>query len=120
MQSGHHDFNELIKNFTPERRARVNKKKVELLAAVPLYELRKALSLTQEELAKVLKVNQPAVSKLESRQDVHISILRNYIEASLGGRLTIIAKFPQGDIPIDLLFQQQKIINPGDKTTSKQ
>ena len=25
--SGHHDFNELIKVFTPERRARVNKKK---------------------------------------------------------------------------------------------
>ena len=33
--SGHHDFNELIKNFTPERRVRVNKKKAELLAAVP-------------------------------------------------------------------------------------
>ena len=82
--SGHHDFNELIKDFTSERRVRVNTKKAELLAAVPLYALRKALSLTQEELAKVLKVNQPAVSKLESRQDVHISILRNYIEA-LGG-----------------------------------
>ena len=25
--SGHHDFNELIKDFTPERRARVNKKR---------------------------------------------------------------------------------------------
>ena len=117
--SGHHDFNELIKVFTPERRARVNKKKEELLTAVPLYELRKALSLTQEELAKVLKVNQPAVSKLESRQNVHISILRNYVEA-LGGRLTIIAKFPQGDIPIDLSSQQQKFIHPVGKTTSKQ
>ena len=117
--SGHHDFNELIKHFTPERRARVNKKKAELLTAVPLYELRKALSLTQEELAKVLKVNQPAVSKLESRQDVHISMLRNYVEA-LGGRLAIIAKFPQGDIPIDLSCQQQKFIHPVGKTTSKQ
>ena len=27
--SGHHDFNELIKDFTPERRARVNKEKEE-------------------------------------------------------------------------------------------
>ena len=117
--SGHHDFNELIKIFTPERRVRVNKKKAELLAAVPLYELRKALSLTQEELAKVLKVNQPAVSKLESRKVIHISILRNYIEA-LGGCLTIIAQFPQGDIPIDLLSQQQKFINPSGKTTSEQ
>ena len=67
----------------------------------------------------MLKVNQPAVSKLESRKDIHISILRNYIEA-LGGRLTIIAQFPQGDIPIDLLSQQQKFINPGGKTTSEQ
>ena len=58
--SGHHDFNELIKDFTPERRARVNKEEEELLAAIPLCELRKTLSLTQEDLAKVLKVNQPS------------------------------------------------------------
>ena len=40
--SGHHPFSELTKNFTPERRQRVDAKKGELLAKIPLHELRLA------------------------------------------------------------------------------
>jgi len=57
-----------------------------------LQELRSARQTTQENLARVLHVNQAAISKLERRTDMYISTLRSYIEA-MGGELEIIARF---------------------------
>ena len=70
-----------------------------LLAEMPLHELRRARTLTQQELAETLKVNQPAVAKLEQRADMYVSSLRSYIEA-VGGRLKIVAEFPEGEVTI--------------------
>ena len=97
--SGRHLFSELTRDFTPERRRRIDEMKDELLAEMPLHELRRARELTQRDMAKLLKVNQPAVSKLEQRADVYVSSLRSYIEA-VGGRLKIVAEFPEGEIAI--------------------
>ena len=47
----------------------------------------------------MLKVNQPAVSKIERRADIYVSSLRSYIEA-VGGKLKIVAEFPKGEIAI--------------------
>ena len=66
---------------------------------MPLHELRRARELTQRDMAKLLKVNQPAVSKMEQRADVYVSSLRSYIEA-VGGKLKIVAEFPEGEIAI--------------------
>ncbi len=63
--SGRHPFNELTKGFSPERRRRIDDMKRELLADLPLHKLRRARALTQRDLAKILKVNQPTISKLE-------------------------------------------------------
>ena len=63
--SGRHPFSELTMDFTPERRRRVDAMKRDLLAEMPLHELRRARALTQRDMAEMLKVNQPAVSKLE-------------------------------------------------------
>ncbi len=97
--SGRHPFSELTKDFTPERRRRIDGMKQEMLAEMPLHELRRARALTQRELAETLKVNQPAVSKLEQRTDVYVSSLRSYIEA-VGGKLKIVAEFPEGEVAI--------------------
>ena len=97
--SGCHQFQELTKNFTPEQRRRVDAKKAELMAEMPLRELRQAMALTQQDLADRLQVNQPAVAKLEQRTDMYISSLRSYIE-SIGGQLRIVASFPAGDVAI--------------------
>ena len=97
--SGRHSFSELTKNFTPERRQRIAEMKSELLAEMPLHELRRARALTQGDMAKMLKVNQPAVSKLEQRADIYVSSLRSYIEA-VGGKLKIVAEFPEGEVAI--------------------
>ena len=97
--TGRHSFRELTKGFTPARRRRVDEIKRELLGEMPLHELRRARALTQQDLAEMLQVNQPAVSKIEQRADVYISSLRSYIEA-VGGRLKIVAEFPEGEVTI--------------------
>ena len=97
--SGRHPFSELTKGFTPGRRERIETTKAELLAEMPLRELRRARALTQQDLAESLKVNQPAVAKLEQRADVYVSSLRSYIKA-VGGKLKIIAEFPEGEVAI--------------------
>ena len=51
--SGRHPFSELTKDFTPERRRRIDEMKRELLAEMPLHELRRARALTQRDMAKV-------------------------------------------------------------------
>src|SRR5271169_7009250 len=90
--TGHRPFSELTKGFTPERRARVAAKAAALREAMTLEELRKARSLSQEDMAATLDVGQPAVAKLEKRGDMHVSNLRRYVEA-LGGTLEITAHF---------------------------
>lgn len=97
--SGRHPFSELTRSFSPERRRHIDETKRELLAEMPLHELRRARALTQQELAQMLEVNQPAISKLEQRADVYISSLRSYIEA-VGGKLKIVADFPEGEVMI--------------------
>ena len=73
--------------------------KAELRAAMPLHELRQARAMTQKAVGHVLNVKQPAVAKLERRADMYVSNLRSYIEA-MGGRLNIVAEFPQGSVVI--------------------
>ncbi len=97
--SGRHDLRELTDSFTPERRKRVEARKAELRAAMPLHELRHARAMTRRALCEALHVNQPAVAKLERRTDMYVSNLRAYIEA-MGGRLNIIAEFPRGHVSI--------------------
>ena len=97
--TGHRPFSELTKDFTPERRARVAAKAAALREAMTLEELRKARSLSQEDMAATMAVGQPAVARLEKRNDMHVSNLRRYVEA-LGGTLEITARFPAASVLI--------------------
>ncbi len=108
--SGRRPFTELTKDFSPERRQRIDEMKRELLAEMPLHELRRALELTQRDLARLLNVNQPAVSKIEQRNDVYISSLRSYIEAA-GGKLKIIAEFPEGEVTITNFSEVREVVS---------
>jgi len=92
-------FRELIEAMPAARRQRIRRKADELLAELPLQELRRARELSQEELAQALGVNQATVSKLERRTDMYISTLRRFIEA-LGGELEITARFREGSVRI--------------------
>lgn len=92
-------FSELTKDITPERRAYIEERKIELREDMELSELRQALGVSQEELAQHLEVQQPAVAKLEKRGDIRISSLTKMIEA-MGGTLEVKAHFPEGDVTI--------------------
>lgn len=71
-----------------------------MMAEMPLYELRKAMELSQEQLATSLNVKQAAVSKIERRTDMYISTLRRFVGA-MGGNLEIVAHFPEGKVRIN-------------------
>ena len=76
-----------------------NKLAKEMLAEMPLNELRQARGLSQKMLAEVLHVQQPSIAKLEKRTDMYLSTLRSHIEA-MGGQLDVIARFPDGAVKI--------------------
>ncbi len=97
--SGRRPFKDLTKNFTRERRQRVEAKKAGLRAEMALRELRESRALTQKDLGEILEVNQPAVAKMEQRADMHVSNLYAYVEA-MGGRLKVVAEFPEGEVTI--------------------
>ena len=69
------------------------------LLHLTLCELRKSLNLTQEEVAEDLSVVQSALSKIEHQDDIQVSTLARYIK-SLGGRLKIVAEFPDREVVV--------------------
>jgi transcriptional regulator with XRE-family HTH domain len=73
---------------------------------VTLTELRGLKKLTQVQIASTMKISQANLSKMENRDDMHISTLRNYIDA-MGGELTIIAEFPERDVEL-IQFKKTK------------
>ena len=92
-------FKDLRKAMSPEAQARSHAKAMAMIEALPLAELRQARHFSQEQLASVLEVKQPAVAKMEKKVDMYISTLRRFIEA-MGGKLEIRAHFPEGDVSI--------------------
>src|SRR5689334_15536052 len=86
-------FRELETKMSRDSIARSDAMYIQLREEMVLEELRDALRLTQEQLAKTLNVDQSAISKLERRTDMYVSTLERFIEA-MGGRLEIRAVFP--------------------------
>lgn len=88
------NVNDIIKKLSPSQRKKVEARAAQLIAEeMTLQQLRKARKLTQQKLAKSLRIGQEGVCKLEKRSDLLISTLRDYIEA-MGGNLSLVAEFP--------------------------
>jgi len=94
------NFKELQAKMSVERRARNEAAAAKMIDEMALDELREARDLTQEQLARMLRVNQAAVSKMERRADMYITTLQGVIKA-MGGRLEIRAVFPNGVVRIN-------------------
>jgi DNA-binding XRE family transcriptional regulator len=95
-----HKWKDVRKTLSPEAEERIQQSVKEAAGVMTLHQLREARSLTQVNLAKVLQINQGAVSKMEKRADMYISTLRNFIQA-MGGQLQVKAIFPEGEVQID-------------------
>lgn len=94
-------WSEVRGKMSQESRARMDARLQEAIACMPLDKLRKARSLTQTAVAERLHIDQGSVSKIESRTDMYLSTLREYVEA-LGGTLELRADFPDGSVNIEL------------------
>lgn len=77
-------------------------------AELSLHKLRQTRALSQVALAQTLQVHQAAISKMEHRNDMYVSTLREYIRA-LGGHLEIVARFPEGAIKISNFNDQPDV-----------
>jgi DNA-binding XRE family transcriptional regulator len=101
------NFKELRAKMSPEGRKRADAKYRELIQDMALDELRAARELTQQQLAKTLGVNQPAVSRIEGKADMYVSTLANFVKA-MGGKLEIRAVFPDGEVRISQFSELEK------------
>jgi transcriptional regulator with XRE-family HTH domain len=101
------NFNSLRAKMSPAAQERSRRVAANYRSGMALDELRHARDMTQVHLAKILKVNQAAVSKLERRADMYVSTLQDFVKA-MGGELKITAKFPEGTVEITQ-FEDVKI-----------
>lgn len=87
---------EMLGSLPAERvvkiQARANELEVEEIE-MSLCEIRKSLSFTQGDVAKILEVGQGSISRTEKRKDPLVSTLREYVGA-LGGKLKLVVDFP--------------------------
>ena len=97
--AGRHSFAKLRERLSPEAKAKAEAEAEKLREEMELAEIRRALKLSQEELAQTLQVGQAAVAKLEKRTDMYVSTLRRFIEA-MGGELEIVARFRDHEVHI--------------------
>ena len=87
-------LDEIIGRLPQERQERIQARADEIrLEEATLGMLRKRLGLSQEELGKIIGDQQPAVSKLEGRENFELNTLRAVV-AALGGTMDIIIRVP--------------------------
>lgn len=108
-------FRDLRKAMSPDAQTRAHEKALVMKAELPLAELRQARHFSQEQLATVLRVKQPAVAKIEKKADMYISSLRRFVEA-MGGQLEIHAHFPDGDVRINQFSEIEEKDTPTAQT----
>lgn len=84
----------ILHDMTPEERAAVEAEGQRIaIDARTIAEARKALSLTQTQVANAMEITQGALSQMEKRDDMMVSTIQSYVEA-MGGKLELVAKFP--------------------------
>src|SRR5271154_3704577 len=95
--AGRHSFAELRARMAPEAQAEAEA--LRLGAEMHLAEVRRAMKLSQDEIAQTLHIGQGSVAKIEKRTDMYVSTLRRFIEA-MGGELEIVARFSDHSVKI--------------------
>jgi len=100
-------WNDLREGMMPESKARADHKTEVMLVAMALREILLDRGFTQQELAEQLDVAQGNVSRALRRTDMHVSTLREIVEA-MGGSLEITANFPDRRYRIESLAPQSQ------------
>src|SRR5258707_4166910 len=88
------NVDDIIRKLNPRQRKKIGARAAQLIAEeMTLRQLRQACRLTQQKVAKSLRIGQEGVSKIERRSDLLISTLREYVQA-MGGQLSLVVEFP--------------------------
>ncbi len=96
----------ILHDMTPDERAAVEVKGQRIASeARTIAEARRALALTQSQVASAMEITQGALSQMEKRDDMMVSTIQSYIEA-MGGKLELVATFP-GMSPFPLSVGKQ-------------
>lgn len=114
-------FDELAnRTMSAASRARAARRTRAILVEMLLAEVRKLAGKSQSELARILGIKQPTLSKLEGQEDMQISTLQRIIEA-LGGEVEIIARFPKTAVRLGQFEKKstKSARKPAAKPTSK-
>ena len=112
-------LDQIIAELPADRRAKIAGRARQLIGEeMALRQLRKARKLTQEQVARTLKIGQDGVSRLESRSDFFISTLQSYVKA-MGGELRIVAEFKDGVVSISGLGIEEDAIPAKPPTPKK-
>ena len=107
---------EVFGKLPAERRAKIKKRAAELIAEeLGLQELRKSKDVTQEQVAERLGGRQVYVSRLENREDMKLSTLREYVKA-IGGDLQLLVTFPEGQ---SVRLKQSSVIGRRRRSAAK-
>ena len=86
-------LNEKLNQLPEVRREKILAETDRLQAEyLTLQNLRKAKKLTQTQLADILNIRQATIARMEKRNDLMLSTLRNYVEA-MGGKLSLTVEF---------------------------
>ena len=92
-------FRELYGKMSGRARTDVEKRVQLSLREMPLYELRAARRLTEQQLAQMSGLSQEAVHEMGENTDAYLKTLENFVEA-MGGHLEINAVFNGGKIKL--------------------
>ncbi|BCG08806.1 MULTISPECIES: helix-turn-helix domain-containing protein [Buttiauxella] len=96
LPEGYTTLEELIARRSPESQKRIAEETQELILECCLHMMREQKGWSQQQLAEVMGISQPAVTAIEKRgNEVKLGTLKRYIEA-LGGKLSLHIEFPDG------------------------
>jgi DNA-binding XRE family transcriptional regulator len=70
----------LPRQMSPQRQVANRRAAEQVLAVMPLDELRNTRNITQTHLAQLLNITQASVSKMEKRTDMYVSTLRSFVQ----------------------------------------
>src|SRR5713226_493037 len=106
--SGHHKRSTLRDQLRadPVRNERYESIRRATADAVRLGKLREARQKTQVQVAGSVGTTQANISRLESRDDLYLSTLQEYV-AALGGQLELRAIFPDEVVLIDVRAKKE-------------
>ena len=97
--SGHHPFETLRAQMTPERRTQNAAKTQALRRDLPRQILQHAREQAPAALAQRWHVLPSEIATIAHHTEMYVSVLRHCLEA-LGGTLEMVAHFPDGSVTI--------------------